>query len=242
MGGGVLMPAPRHATFVLLPGAWSGAWSWEPIRTRLASDGHDARALTLSGLNPGDDVSSIGLSDHVDEVVATLEAEDLKDVVLVGHSYSGIVAGQVAERSPARVTHTAYVHAFLPLDGQALLDAFGKDGKAAELADITEHGYWPPPSRHGIAAQTDLTEAQIDWLAERMVPHPGRTVTEPAAMRRPLTEQASTFIHRTFDGPGVEQVRDARRWRFEELDTGHWPMLSQPDRLAALLRGISSSR
>lgn len=237
------MPGRRHATFVLLPGAWSGAWSWEPVRSRLAASGHDARALTLSGLRPNEDVSSIGLSDHVEEVIARLDAENLRDVVLVGHSYSGIVAGQVAERSPDRVAHTVYVQAFLPLDGQALLDAFGEEGKAAELADITAHdGYWPPPSRDGIAAQSDLTDAQIGWLAHGMVPHPGRTVTEPTVMCRPLTDQPSTFIASTFDGHGVEHVRDASRWRFVTLSTGHWPMLSQPDRLADLLGDIRSSR
>lgn len=80
----------------------------EAVRQGLAERGRDARVVTLSGLGPDADVASIGPGTHVDDVESVLDADDLREVVLVGHAYSGIVAGQVADRSPQRVAHTVY--------------------------------------------------------------------------------------------------------------------------------------
>jgi pimeloyl-ACP methyl ester carboxylesterase len=99
-------------TFVLIPGAWMGAWVWEAVARDLASLGHRAVPITLAGLESGHgDVSGVGLATHVEDVLGLLDRADLRDVVLVGHSYSGFVAGQVAGRAPGRVSHTVFVQA-----------------------------------------------------------------------------------------------------------------------------------
>ena len=107
--------------FVLIPGAWMGAWVWEPVTRGLRELGHNVCPVTLSGLDEEDaDVLDIGLETHVDDVLSILEEGDLRNAVVVGHLYAGIVAGQVADRAPDRVAHTVFVEAFLPHDGTAV--------------------------------------------------------------------------------------------------------------------------
>ena len=231
--------------FVLIPGAWMGAWVWEPVGSGLRARGHDVHPLTLSGLADGDaDVSGVGLQTHVDDVLSVLEEGDLRDVVVVGHSYSGIVAGQVADRTPDRVAHTVYVDAFLPRDGESMLDAFGERQRERELAQIAENGgRWPAPGLDGVSGEPDLSEEQARWLAGRLVGHPGRTVSEPAVMDRPLAEQRATYVACAFeDSDDVAALRGEPGWAFRELEAGQWPMVSVPDELVALLADVASGR
>lgn len=118
----------------------------------------------------------------------------------MGHSYSGLVAGQVADRAPGRVTHTVYVDAFLPHGGKSLLDAFGESQRADELRQIDENGgRWPAPDGSGAADGHGLTKEQAKGLVARFVDHPGRTVSEPAVMNRSLSEQRATYIVCSFE-------------------------------------------
>jgi pimeloyl-ACP methyl ester carboxylesterase len=220
-----------------------GAWVWEPVIQGLRGLGHHARAVTLSGLDGrGADVSGVGLTTHVDEVVSLLEREDLRDVILVAHSYSGIVAGQVADRVPDRVAHTVFVEAFLPHDGRSMLHAFPERQRAAELLLIAENGgRWPVPDVTVVAEGQDLSPRQAEWLVGRFIGHPGHTLSEPAVLTRPLSNQHATYVVCEKDHYGgrvsrdITALRHAPTWRFHTLDTGHWPMVSAPDQLVALL-------
>ena len=113
-----------------------GAWVWEPVTDGLSALGHHVSAVTLSGLSGGTDVSNVGLATHVNDVLSHLEANDLREVVVVGHLYSGIVAGQVADQAPNRVAHTVFVEAFLPHDGQSMLDALDERQREDEQRQI----------------------------------------------------------------------------------------------------------
>jgi pimeloyl-ACP methyl ester carboxylesterase len=232
--------------FILIPGAWMGGWVWEPVTDGLGALGHDVHPVTLSGLTDEDaDVSGVGLGTHVEDVLSVLERGDLHDAVVVGHLYAGIVAGQVADRAPDRVAHTVFLEAFLPHDGKAMLDALPEDGREEELARIARNGgRWPAPSATDLAYEQDLSAEQTRWLAERFVGHPGRTVTEPAVLKRPLAEQRATYIACTMGGhSGSEDVAAMRgepNWTFRTLESGHWPMVSVPDELVALLAEVAS--
>ena len=224
--------------FVLIPGAWMGAWVWNPVSSGLRALGHDVYPLTLSGLDDEHaDVSDVGLQTHVDDVLSVLEENDLRDVVVVGHSYSGIVAGQVADRAPDRVAHTVFVDAFLPHDGKSMLDAFPEPQRKDELRQIAENGgRWPAPEVAGAADGHGLSVEQARWLVERLVDHPGRTVSEPAVLNGPLAKQRATYIACTFEiSDDVAAMREEPSWTFRTLETGHWPMVSAPDELVALL-------
>ena len=229
--------------YVLIPGAWMGAWAWEPVASGLRGLGHRVHPVTLSGLADAD-VSDVGLKTHVGDVLSVLKAEDLRDAIVVGHSYSGIVAGQVADRVPDRVAHTVYVDAFLPHDGRSMLDAFPESQREDELAQIAENGgRWPAPDLAGAADGHGLTVEQARWLVDRLVDHPGRTVSEPAVLEYPLARQRATFIACSFEiSDDVEAVRGEPNWTFQRLRTGHWPMVSDPEGLVALLAGVASER
>lgn len=228
--------------FVLIPGAWMGAWVWEPVTRGLHALGHSAHPVTLSGLANGADVSDIGLATHVDDVLSILEEGELRNVVVVGHSYSGIVAGQVADRAPDRVAHTVFVDAFLPHDGKSMLDAFSEHQRKDKLAQIAENqGRWPAPDVTAEANRHGLSTRQTRWLAERFVGHPGRTISEPAILNRPLTTQRATYIVCSFQvSDDVAAMREEPNWTFRTLETGHWPMVSSPDQLVALLAEVAS--
>lgn len=229
--------------FVLIPGAWMGEWVWEPVSSGLRTLGHNVYPVTLSGLADGNaDVSDVGLETHVNDVLSVLEEEYLRRVIVVGHSYSGIVAGQVADRAPDRVAHTVFVDAFLPHSDKSMLDVFPEPQRGDELRQITENdGRWLAPGVTDAADGQGVSVEQARWLVERMVDHPGRTVSEPAVLNRPLAQQRTTYVECSFgDSDDVAAMREEPKWSFRALRTGHWPMVSAPDELTELLVEVAS--
>ncbi|MCT9933206.1 alpha/beta hydrolase [Planotetraspora sp. A-T 1434] len=234
--------------FVLIPGPWMGAWVWEPVARRLRRHGHPAWPITLSGLaTPDADVSDVGLQTHIDDVLQVLEGRDLRDVVVVGHSYSGIVAGQVSDRASDRVAHTVFVEGFLPHHGKSMLHAFPERQRDEELRLIADNkGRWPAPDASVVADGQGLSPQQARWLARRFVGHPGRTIAEPAVLKHPLTRQRATYVVCSMEhfagrvSADVSAMRAAPTWDFHTLETGHWPMISAPGQLARLLARIAA--
>src|SRR3954454_23529514 len=112
---------PKPVTFLLVHGAWHGGWCWKNLTPLLRSAGHQVLTPTLTGLGDRAHLLSaeVDLTTHITDVSAVLEYEDLRDVVLVGHSYGGMVIAGVAERARARVAQLVYLDAFLPEDGKA---------------------------------------------------------------------------------------------------------------------------
>ncbi|MGA4731670.1 alpha/beta fold hydrolase [Micromonospora taraxaci] len=225
------------AEFVLVAGAWLGASAWDDVVAPLRAAGHGAHALTLSGLGDKRGMPA-GQQTHVQDIVAEVERRDLRDVVLVGHSYSGIPVGQAAERIGDRLTRVVFVDAEVPVDGGSFASGWWQGQEAFE-AQLTENGgYWPPIG----AADLDghgLADEQVARLIEGSVPHPGATLTEPAVLTRPLGELPATYIKCLLDGPEpndtVATLLASDNWRLVTMDTGHWPMFSQPTELARIL-------
>lgn len=229
--------------FVLIPGAWMGEWVWEPVSSGLRALGHRVHPVTLSGLDSEEaDVSDIGLETHVADVLSVLKEKDLRNVIVVGHSYSGVVASQVADRAPDRVSHTVFVEAFLPHDGKSMLDAFPEPQREEELRQITKNGgRWPAPELESVADGHGLSVEQARWLVEHLIDHPGRTVSEPAVLERPLAEQRATYIECSFgNSDDLAAMGEEPNWTFRALRTGHWPMVSKPDELVGLLAEVAS--
>jgi pimeloyl-ACP methyl ester carboxylesterase len=110
-------------TFVLITGAWHGGWAWRPVATRLRAAGHRVLTPTLPGLDLGDDPRGVTLTDCVDAVVGLVEHEDLHDVTLLGHSWGGFVVSGAAPRVAGRVKRNVFWSAFVPNDGESLMDA-----------------------------------------------------------------------------------------------------------------------
>jgi pimeloyl-ACP methyl ester carboxylesterase len=228
--------------YVLVAGAWQGAWLWESVERDLSARGHRVHAVTLAGPaeRAGTDLGSIGPQTHLDDVLTVLESRDLHDVILVGHLYGGFVVGQVADRTPERVARVVYVEAFLASDGKAMLDSITPEGRAAELAGIVEHGgRWRPLSPEELSEEVGLAPDQRAWLTAHLTDHPGRTVSEPLSLRRPLSSQPSTYIATTGGSHSptaeVQAMRSEPRWTFRTLEAGDWPMVTVPGELVRLL-------
>jgi pimeloyl-ACP methyl ester carboxylesterase len=235
------------ADLVLLPGTWMTARVWARVARGLHALGHRVHQVELPGLgDPDAPVSGIGLATHVDHVTSVIESRNLRNAIMVAHSYSGIVTGMLADRVLDRVAHTVYVEAFLAHDGRSMLDAFSGRQRAEELRLIARSGgRWPPPDAALLEDGQDLSMRQATWLAKHLVGHPGRTIREPATLRRPIAHQRSTYVvcamdH--FDGvlaDDVTAMAAEATWSFRTLRTGRWPMVSAPGELVALLAEIA---
>ncbi|MEV4105108.1 alpha/beta fold hydrolase [Nonomuraea sp. NPDC049649] len=225
------------ANFVLVAGARLGGWAWDEVVPYLRAAGHGAHPLTLSGLADKQGVPA-GQQTHVQDIVDEVEGQDLRDVVLVGHSYSGIPVGQAAERIGDRLTHVVFVDSSVPADGEAFVSAWPDGGAMVKAAIAENGGFWPlvPASHydgHG------LTDEQIVRIMKDSTPHPGATLTEPAVLTRPLHSLPATYIQCMLAGAelddDVAELLTSKHWRLVQMSTGHWPMFSQPRELAQIL-------
>ena len=219
------------AEFVLVPGAWLGSWAWDEVVPALRAAGHNAHPLTLSGLAEKQGMPA-GQQTHVKDTVDEIAGKDLRDVILVGHSYSGIPVGQAAERIGGRLAQVVFVDSEVPIDGESF--AYSEvDATKAEKGGLCAPLYASDYDRQG------LTPEQIARIVAGSTPHPGRTLTEPAVMADSVGELPATYIKCLLDWPEpndtVAKLLTGDRWRLVTMDTGHWPMFSQPSELARIL-------
>lgn len=178
------MPEP----YVLVHGAWHTGAELEAVAQHLRTAGHTVHCPTLAGNRPGDDRSRSGLQDAIDGLAAFIEAEDLHDVRLVGHSYGGMVISGVAERVLARLRRLVYVNAFVPQDGESLNDLvppqyvqmFDAIAASANGAVMLPFEVW----REVFINDADLALAQSSFA--RLNPQPYKTFTDKIALARPL--------------------------------------------------------
>ena len=231
-------------TYVLVPGAWAGAWIWEAVAVGLREKGHKVHAVTLAGLRPEDSARDVTLATHVQDVLDVLKDEQIHNAILVGHSYSGLVVGQVAAQMPEAVAHTVFSEAFLPVQGQSFLDVAGLDAVAEERRITENGGLWPPPTRQELEQQRELSAEQIDQLAHRLLKQPGRTLTDTADLAIPLARLRATLIFsdawRAHNDQAdlVDALVGQHGWQLQTLNKGHWPMLTAPAELCSRLLRI----
>jgi pimeloyl-ACP methyl ester carboxylesterase len=230
---------PRRATsatFVLVHGAWHGGWCWTKLAPLLRAAGHQVFTPTLTGL--GERAHQLGpevdLATHVQDVAAVLEYEDLGDVILVGHSYGGMVIAGVASHAPDRVAQLVYLDAFLPEDGKAVRDY-------VQLAPARADGWRVPPpatpQQFGVTNERDAA-----WVAQRLGDQPLKTFTQPVHMPRSPAGSHQAFIQCTASPWFAEAAERSKRrgYRYHALlSAGHDAMLSQPKELAAILLALA---
>jgi pimeloyl-ACP methyl ester carboxylesterase len=231
------------ADFVLVHGAWHGAWCWQRLLPGLWAAGHRAFAVTLTGLADRAHLQSpaVRLGTHVDDVGGVIEAEELQDVVLVGHSYAGMVVTGVADRWAGRLRHLVYLDAVVPLPGESWASAQSAKTQAERRAAIAAHGVLPPPDPkvYGLAGD------DAAWVARRQTPQPGGVYDDPlhfdaarlAALPRTYVSCTSPALA-TID-PHRQRVREQPGWRIVELATGHDPMISAAPQLLEHLLAVA---
>ncbi|WP_445516716.1 alpha/beta fold hydrolase [Streptomyces sp. NEAU-174] len=229
--------------FVLVAGAWLGSWAWDEVVPELRAAGHGAHALTLSGLAEKQGVPA-GQQTHVQDIVSEIERLDPRDVILVGHSYAGIPVGQAAERIGDRLAHVVFVDSNVPVDGESFLSAWPSGRAVVEASMAANDGFWAPLTEADCEGQ-GLTEEQVARFVAGATPHPGATLSEPAVLARPLGGLPATYIKCLLDGAepmgDVAELLKSEHWRLVEMDTGHWPMFSQPRELARILLGCAAA-
>ncbi|MGV3494477.1 MAG: alpha/beta fold hydrolase [Ramlibacter sp.] len=243
------------ANFVLVHGAWHGAWCWQRVTQRLGAAGHRVHAVTLTGLGDRAHLLSslITLETHIADVVNTIEAEELQDVVLAVHSYAGMLGTAVADRMPQRLKHLVYVDAVVPRPGESWSSTHASATREQRLAAAQASPDFsfpaPDPAVFGLAAEDHA------WVKRRQTPHPGHTYQAPLQFDpRRVAGVPRTFVDCVNPRLGTidsirPRVRDAKFWdgawmggggvRVVELDTGHDPMVSAPQALADLLAGCA---
>jgi pimeloyl-ACP methyl ester carboxylesterase len=223
------------AEFVLVAGAWLGSWAWDEVVPELRAAGHGTHPVTLSGLAERRGVPA-GQQTHVQDIVDVVDRDDLRDVVLVGHSYSGIPAGQAAQRIGDRLRRLLLVDAEVPIDGASFVACWTADQVEARIT--VNAGLWLPLTKPDFDGQ-GLTDGQVERIVGGSTPHPGATLTEPAVLAGPLGELPTTYIKCLLDGDepndDVAVLLRSEHWRLVRMDTGHWPMFSQPHELAQIL-------
>ena len=229
------------ATFLIAHGAWSAAWAWKKMRPLLQARGHAVHIPTYTGLGARSHLASrdIGLSTHIADVLGTLEFEDLRDVVLVGHSYGGMVATGVADRARARLRCVVYLDAFVPRDGQSLLDLLPAEmrERMREAARTAGEGWRVPPN----PVPPDTSEADLAWLMPRRVMHPLRAFEDPIRLTNPEGDLPRAYIYCTRIAPGdvfgpfADRARREPGWQCLDLDASHSPNVTAPEALVTLL-------
>ncbi|MDQ3950653.1 MAG: alpha/beta hydrolase [Gemmatimonadota bacterium] len=230
---------PPH-TYVLVHGAWGGGWAFRTIDSMLTAAGHRVYRPTLTGLGERVHLGTpeVGLSTHVIDIVNVLLFENLRDVVLVGHSYGGMVITGVADRVPERIRHLVYIDALVPEDGESLVTASRGtklEGFARRSVDSAQGGFIVPT-----------------WVNRRSprptdVRQPVRTFTEPVSFRNPAARRLAATYILTVEPGRVEADDDfaafgqrakSRGWAYRVLRANHLPERSAPKQLTMLLRQV----
>jgi pimeloyl-ACP methyl ester carboxylesterase len=234
------MAADLVSTFVLLHGAWHGGWCWSRVASVLREEGHTVFSPTFTGVSDRAHVLSrgVGLKTHISDVTSLIDAEGLDDVVLVGHSYAGMVIAGVAEARPDALRVRVHLDAFVPVDGEAAIDLLP--------AIVAQHyhgavagpgfGWLIPPRSLGVLGVSE--QADLDWLTPRLTPQPWATYADRIALTDAEASVPGAFIEcvdwmRVFQSQG-ERAR-SRGWQVDEISTGHEAMVTAPTQLAALL-------
>jgi pimeloyl-ACP methyl ester carboxylesterase len=233
------------ALFVLLPGAWLDGAVYGPVMSGLQARGHAAAAVTLPGL-----VDRLpeqpDLERWVATVVGTVTDQGPDGVFLVGHSFSGLVAGAVADRVPDRVDHLIYLDANVPVDGESFADSWSQSGRqwlATQISDNRDR-LWPPDLDQ---SETGLDDVDQRTLLSHAFPMPSPPLYQRSDLSRNADEKVTTSYilctqNRTELPATVAERVERSNWHLHRLDAGHWPMVSEPSGLVDVLHDIASSR
>jgi pimeloyl-ACP methyl ester carboxylesterase len=207
---------------------------WARLAQLLRAQGHEVFTPSMTGIGERAHLASpdVNLSLHTKDILQTIEYERLSDFVLVGHSYGGMVVTAVADRVPERVRSLVYLDAFVPRDGQAAIDLLRPEMREKILA--LPGWQFPPPGPQGITDPQELA-----WLESRRNPQPVATFKERIVLKnKPLPKRTYIFCSgyspSTFSGFAAAAKADSS-WRYAELPTHHYPHLSMPRELAAIL-------
>ncbi|MEP2990484.1 MAG: alpha/beta hydrolase family protein [Parasphingorhabdus sp.] len=237
-------------TYVLVHGAWHGGWCWRDVAAPLLDAGHIVFTPSLTGLAERKHLLSpeIGLGTHIADIASLIEYYDLQNIILVGHSYGGMVITGLADNLKNRISHIVYLDAALPKNGDTMISQ-GPPRNEAEIKEaevglralasdgIAMQAF--PPEILGIAQ----SHPSYSWVAEKLTPHPLKTWLDPIK----LLNGGSDGLNRTYihcNSPALpnssfqwhaQQLEKDESWRYHALATGHDAMITAPEKLITIL-------
>jgi len=238
------------STYVLCHGAWGGSYGFKFVRPLLWQAGHEVYTPSLTGIGERSHLAHpmIGLDLHVRDLVNAVVYEDLRDVVLLGFSYGGMVVTGALDHIGDRVSHLVYLDAFVPDDGQSALELFEHGSDPSPIWVAPDGG--PTTDSVAPALPRDLDTPELTaWSDARRVGQPLGTLTQPVRLSKPLEEWPFplTFIKATAD-PGeaddsafhraAARARSSDRWGYHEIAATHMIPFSHPRRLADILLAL----
>jgi pimeloyl-ACP methyl ester carboxylesterase len=234
------------ATFLVAHGAWTAGWGWKKMHPLMRDAGHRLVTPTLTGLGERVHLATpdVDLETHIQDMLGVLHYEDLRDVVLIGHSYGGMVATGVADRARDRIAQVVYLDAFVPEDGQSLLDLQPPEAQVhfRNLAK-TEGGGWRIPP---MAMPADTSPEDFAWSNPKRLPQPLKCFEQKLDLQHgPLTVPRS-YIWCRHTAPHNfqrfhERVQGQAGWRCYALEGTHNPHITIPEELRDLLQTIAKA-
>jgi pimeloyl-ACP methyl ester carboxylesterase len=233
-------------TFLLVHGAWHGGWCYRRVAGLLGANGHTVFAPTLTGLGERSHLfrGDLDLDDHVTDVLQVIQYEQLDDIVLVGHSYGGMVVSVVADRVPDRIRTLVYLDAFVPEDGSCQMDYMPAELNEMCRASAAEHGGGVTP----IPAEAfGVNDADVAWVNQMCVNHPIGTFEQPARLGAGIDTLSGHRVYisasKFADGPfGDFYARFTQdpSWTTYSVTSGHDVMIDAPERLAEILEAAAN--
>lgn len=233
-------------TFVLLHGAFHGAWCWRDVSPLLRAAGHDVFTPTQTGVGERAHLLSreITLDTFVQDLVAVLQAEELEDAVLVGHSFGGIALTGAAALVPTRIRSLIYLDSLIPVSGETPLHGVTPEAAAVRRKVAAESGGLsvPPPDPDFFGVKPGPA---ADWLRRRMTPHPFGAFNSAITFDGPPGNGLpSTYVFCTDPvygplAPSRERARAVPGWQWRELAASHDAMVTHPKETAELLMELA---
>lgn len=239
------------ATFVLVHGSSHGGWCWKKVVPLLSKEANEVYTPTLTGLGERSHLVSkdIGLDTHILDIVQVLEYEGLNKVILVGHSYGGLVIGGVAEKVPERIRRLVYIDAYIPQDNKSAFDIITyletisrfqfRDFKERTLKEQGREWLIAPykPEDFGVTNPDD-----IRWMNYRLSPMPWHTHDQPLRIANPKakTLPKSYICCSEFGNAHFRADKSPVDWDYHELMKGHDIMITAPNELVQLLKNLEN--
>lgn len=241
------------ATYVLVPGAWLGGWAWHDVAETLRDAGHEVYPVTLTGLGERIHLArpEVDLETHITDVVNTILANDLDDVILAGHSYAGTVVTGVADRVADRLARVVFVDSAPLANGMAITDLYPPEALAGMQDTVQRYGDgWqlPFPGWEALgesASPAGISDEDLLLIEAKAEPQPWATYTQPLRLEHAEPPWQGTIIAcddvRGLAEAGVPEITQFQQppWQWIEMQTGHWPMFSTPDALADILDSLA---
>ncbi len=238
------MNASTQKTFLLCHGAWGGGFAWRKMHVLMQAAGHRLLTPSYTGLGERSHLAnpSIDLDTHIQDILNVIQYEDLRDIVLVGHSYGGMVATGVADRARDRIAQAIYIDAFVPGDGQSLFDLNEPGRISSQDAAKKGDGWRIPP----MAPPPDTAPADVEWLSPRRGPMPIKCFEQKLKFQGGALTLPRSYIYATPHRAGryvwamSRMTKSDPAWRYFEIDASHSPNVTAPEALMALLQKIAA--